>query len=164
MCLLSGKRSCARPGQLVEEGKGGPVPCWRPLLVGFQSPLVPSLAPASLLPWGSAGDPSPAPQPSSSPQACPTPTSIPLLEWSGASRDGWMEASLLAPPSWPKWHPGPGLGAGPAGPWLSCPFPLPALPTPVSGLIKELCGLFMYGPSLIGVFVFSHYSQLDKAV
>lgn len=45
VCLLSGKRSCARPGQLVEEGKEGPVPCWRPLLVGFQSPLVPSLAP-----------------------------------------------------------------------------------------------------------------------
>lgn len=103
-------------------------------------------------------------RPLPSPQACPTPPSIPLLEWSGASRDGWMEASLLAPPSWPKWRPGPGLGAGPAEPWLSCPFPLPALPTPVSGLIKELCGLFMYGPSLIGVFVFSHYSQLDKAV
>lgn len=44
-------------------------------------------------------------------------------------------------------------------------FPLlKALPTPVSGLIKELCSLFMYGPSLIGVFVFPHYSQLDRAV
>lgn len=53
--------------------------------------------------------------------------------------------------------------AWPPGPLLSFPL-LTALPTSVSGLIKELCGLFMYGPSLIGVFVFSHYSQLDRAV
>lgn len=46
----------------------------------------------------------------------------------------------------------------------SFPLLLTALPTPVSGLIKELCSLFMYGPSLIGVFVFPHYSQLDRAV
>lgn len=68
---------------------------------------------------------------------------------------------LLAPPSWPKWHPGPGLVLAH---WAVALLPLssPALPTPVSGLIKELCGLFMYGPSPSGVFVFSHYSQLDK--
>lgn len=65
----------------------------------------------------------------------------------------------LAPPSWPKWR----LRLQ-ARPWRPCPLLLPASPTPASGLIKELCGLFMYGPSLIGVFVFSHYSQLDRAV
>lgn len=164
VCLPSGKRSCARPGQLVEEGKGGQshagVPSWRDSSLLQSLPwLLPLSRPEDRLETPPHPDNSPP-----APKPALTPTSIPCLEWSGASRDGWMEAFCWAPPSWPKWHPGPRLGTGPTGPWLSCPFPLPALPTPVSGLIKELCGLFMYGPSLIGVFVFSHYSQLDKAV
>lgn len=64
----------------------------------------------------------------------------------------------------PDLPPGSATLAKMASPAWPGSFLLAALPSPVSGLIKELCGLFMYGPSLIGVFVFSHYSQLDRAV
>lgn len=86
-------------------------------------------------------------------------TSIPGLKWLTAHPGG------SGPPTWLR-HLGqncvPSM-AWPPGPLLSFSL-LTALPTLVSGLIKELCGLFMYGPSLIGVFVFSHYSQLDRTV
>lgn len=96
------------------------------------------------------------------PPLCPPSPSPPLAHLSSASPPPHRHTP------WPR---GPGLSAGisvapwcPRGPPLSFPLLLAALPTPVSGLIKELCSLFMYGPRLIGVFVFPHYSQLDRAV
>lgn len=101
---------------------------------------------------GASGGPSPPPPTLLGPQVCPGP---PV----SLGRSG--QQPTLVDPDLP---PGSATSAKMASPAWPGSFLLEALPSPVSGLIKELCGLFMYGPSLIGVFVFSHYSQLDRAV
>lgn len=116
--------------------------------------------------WGSSPYPtSPSPAPKS-----PPPASV-SLGWSGPQLCSPGVGLPLTPPSRPPWHPlwvlfkaCASAQCQPHRAWLTFPCLHTALPTPVSVLIKELCSLFMYGPSLIGVFVFPRYSQLDRAV
>lgn len=158
MWLPLGKRSCARPSQLVEKGKGGRLHsivlnCGHRISAPFTALPNPTSLSRWGWGWGTSGDPSPSLSVLLQPPSLPTTADLgcngqqPTLVDLGLP-PGSAILAKMAPPTWP----------GPALLFFS------ALPTPVSGLIKELCGLFMYGPSLIGVFVFSHYSQLDRAV
>lgn len=136
MWRFSGKRSSARQSQLLGKGRGGRLSSDAAVLWTQDSSHLFRL---------------PAPGP-----ALPAPTVLPQPLPGRPTAQSWVGHLGLREAGTPD-------ATLPVGPLLSFPL-LIALPTPLSGLIKELCSLFMYGPSLIGVFVFPHYSQLDRAV